>query len=159
MIRTNIIRFPINATRQVNRATKTLQHNWNKPPNPAASRGMPPVLACQSVVDSTVGPYGVADLLYPRLRGPQHRLVLFDVNRHDALGSVQRPAAGALIDRLAQQGRGYTLDVVTNTSSKDRRVSVRRLTPGGGLSVRHTAMEWPGNVGFCRSRRTALSAG
>jgi hypothetical protein len=69
--------------------------------------------------------------------------VLFDVNRHDALGSVQRPAAHALIDRLATGPRGYTLDVVTNTNSHDRRVSVRHMTPDGGLGVRDTALEWP----------------
>lgn len=135
--------FPINATRQVNRATKTLQHHLEEAAESGRIAQMPPVIAFQSVVDSTVGPDGVADLLFARLRGPQHRLVLFDVNRHDALGSVQRPAAGALIDRLTRSARGYTLDVVTNTSSRDRRVSVRNLTPDGRLSVRDTALEWP----------------
>jgi len=135
--------FPVNATRQVNRATKILQAELEKASESGRIARMPPVLAFQSVVDSTVGPYGVADLLFARLRGPQHRLVLFDVNRHDALGSVQRPAAHALIDRLARSSRGYTLDVVTNTSSRDRRVIVRNLTPDGRLSARDTVMEWP----------------
>ena len=135
--------FPINATRQVNRATRTLQHNLDKAAESGRIAEMPPILAFQSVVDSTVGPYGVADLLFARLQGAQHRLVLFDVNRHDALGSVQRPAARALIDRLTRSSRGYTLDVVTNTSTKDRRISVRNLTPDGRLSVRDTAMDWP----------------
>jgi alpha-beta hydrolase superfamily lysophospholipase len=135
--------FPVNATRQVNRATKALQHNLAKAAESGRIAEMPPVLAFQSVVDSTVGPYGVADLLFARLRGAQHRLVLFDVNRVDALGSVQRPAARALIDRLAAGARGYTLDVVTNTSTKESRVSVRNLTPEGRLSVRDTALEWP----------------
>jgi alpha-beta hydrolase superfamily lysophospholipase len=138
--------FPINATRQVNRATRTLQHHLAKAADSGRIAEMPPILAFQSVVDSTVGPYGVADLLFARLRGPQHRLVLFDVNRVDALGSVQRPAARALIDRLASGARGYTLDVVTNTSTKDRRVSVRNLTPDGRLAVRDTAMEWPATL-------------
>jgi alpha-beta hydrolase superfamily lysophospholipase len=135
--------FPVNATRQVNRATKILQAELEKASESGRIAKMPPVLAFQSVVDSTVGPYGVADILFPRLHGPQHRLVLFDVNRQDALGSIQRPAAHDLIDRLARSSRGYTLDVVTNTSSKDRRVSVRNLTPDGRLGVRDTAMEWP----------------
>jgi len=135
--------FPINATRQVNRATKTLQYELEQAVESGRIAKMPPILAFQSVVDSTVGPYGVVDLLFARLHGPQHRLVLFDVNRHDALGSVQRPAARALIDRLASGARGYTLDVVTNTSTKERRVSVRNLTPDSRLTVRDTAMEWP----------------
>jgi hypothetical protein len=69
--------------------------------------------------------------------------MLFDVNRHDALGSVQRPGAGALIERLTKGARGYTLDVVTNASRNDRRVRVKRLTPDGGFSVIDTALEWP----------------
>jgi esterase/lipase len=135
--------FPINATRQVNRATKDLQYELEKAEESGRIARMPPVIAWQSVVDSTVGPNGVVDLLYARLHGPQHRLVLFDVNRHDALGSVQRPGAGALIDRLTKGGRGYTLDVVTNTATNDRHVSVRQMTPDGRLTVRDTALEWP----------------
>jgi len=135
--------FPINATRQVNRATKILQSELAKAAESGRIAQMPPVIAWQSVVDSTVGPDGVASLLFARLRGPQHRLVLFDVNRHDALGSVQRPAAGALIDRLKNGARGYTLDVVTNTNTNDRSVSVRHLMPDGRFSVRNTALEWP----------------
>ncbi len=135
--------FPINATRQVNKATKILQADLEKASESGRIARMPPVIAFQSVVDSTVGPDGVADILFSRLRGPQHRLVLFDVNRQDALGSVQRPAAGVLIDRLTKGARAYTLDVVTNTNSHDRRVSVRHMTPDGGLGVRDTALEWP----------------
>lgn len=135
--------FPVNATKQVNRATRNLQYELEKAAESGLIAKMPPVIAFQSVVDSTVGPNGVADLLFARLRGAQHRLVLFDVNRHDALGSVQRPAAGALINRLIANPRSYTLDVVTNLNNKDRRVSVRHLTPGGGLAVRDTDLEWP----------------
>jgi len=135
--------FPINATRQVNRATKTLQHELERASESGRIAKMPPVIAFQSVVDATVGPNGVADILFARLHGPQHRLVLFDVNRHDALGSVQRPAASALIDRLTKSARGYTLNVVTNANRSDRRVSVRQLTPDGGVSVRDTNLEWP----------------
>lgn len=135
--------FPINATRQVNRATKALQYELEEASTSGLIARMPPVIAWQSVVDATVGPDGVADLLYSRLRGAQHRLVLFDVNRRDALGSIQRPAAGALIDRLASGARGYSLDVVTNRGGSDRRVSVRQLSPDGSVNVRDTPLEWP----------------
>lgn len=135
--------FPINATRQVNRATKALQYDLGQAVETGRIAQMPPVIAWQSVVDSTVGPQGVANILFARLGGPKHRLVLFDVNRHDVLGSVQRPAAGALIDRLTTGARGYTLDVVSNTNSKVRRISVRHLTPDGAVRVRDTTLEWP----------------
>mgnify|MGYP002682679464 CR=1 FL=1 len=75
---------------------------------------IPPVVTWQSVVDSTVGSVGAAETLYGRLSGPGHRLVLFDVNRHRYLASVQRPQAGELIERLLRQQRGYELDIVGN---------------------------------------------
>ena len=71
---------------------------------------MPPVITCQSVVDSTVAGVVAVYILYPHLDGPQHRLVLFDVNGHQGLSSVQRPESNALIDALSQATRGYTLD-------------------------------------------------
>ena len=107
---------------------------------------MPPVVAWQSVVDSTVGAVGVADKLYARLQGPGHRLVMFDVNRQEALRSVLRPGARALIERLVRGPRGYTLEVVTNADPGSSRVSVLRLAPDGVQTVRDTALAWPGNL-------------
>ncbi|HET7065516.1 MAG TPA: alpha/beta fold hydrolase [Rudaea sp.] len=135
--------FAINATRQVSRATRTLQESLVKAVESGRIERMPPVVTWQSVVDATVGADGVADVLYARLSGAAHRLVLFDVNRQGAVGSVQRPGAGALIERLSKAPHAYTLDIVANTSEQDRRVSVRHLAPGGGVSVRETNLEWP----------------
>jgi alpha-beta hydrolase superfamily lysophospholipase len=135
--------FTINATRQVSRATRMLQESLVNAAESGRIEQMPPVVTWQSVVDATVGADGVADVLYARLRGAAHRLVLFDVNRQGAVGSVQRPGAGALIERVSAARRGYTLDVVMNTSAQERSVSVRRLTPDGGVSVRETNLQWP----------------
>jgi len=135
--------FAINATRQVSRSTRTLQESLARAVESGRIAQMPPVVAWQSVVDATVGANGVADVLYARLHGAEHRLVLFDVNRQGAVGSVQRPGAGALIERLSNAPRAYTLDVVFNTSTEGRNVSVRRLTPDDSVSVRETDLQWP----------------
>ena len=135
--------FAVNATRQVNRATHTLQESLAKAVESGRIKNMPPVVTWQSVVDATVGADAVADVLYARLHGAAHRLVLFDVNRIGAVGSVQRPGAGALIERLSAAPRPYTLDVVTNTNAQTREVSARRLTPDGGDSARQTSLQWP----------------
>ncbi len=135
--------FPVNASRQVNRATKSLQESLLRASASGRLAQMPPVVTWQSVVDSTVGSGGVADRLYARLNGSGHRLVLFDVNRQQALNSVQRPQAGAMIERLLKGKHGYVLDVVSNTSPESSRVSLRRLTPNGEASVRETEQEWP----------------
>jgi len=135
--------FPINATKQVNRATRDLQYALQTAADSGRIARMPPILAWQSVVDSTVGADGVADVLFSRLRDPRNRLVLFDVNRNAALGSLQRPGSAALIDRLTAGARGYTLDIVTNATRKDRRVVRRRLTPDGRATQFDTTLEWP----------------
>ncbi len=53
--------FPINATRRVNRATKTLQHHLDKAAESGRIAKMPPVLAFQSVVDLD----GRSDMAWP----------------------------------------------------------------------------------------------
>jgi hypothetical protein len=100
----------------------------------------------QSVVDSTVGSDGVADRLYARLKGPKHRLVMFDINRLPDLRGVARPAARALIDRLQAGPRGYTLDIVSNAETSSPRVDVLRLAPDGGREMRATTLDWPASL-------------
>ena len=138
--------FAINATRQVSRSTRTLQESLAKALESGRIDQMPPIVTWQSVVDATVGANGVADVLYARLHGAAHRLVLFDVNRQGAVGSIQRPGAGALIERLSNAPRAYMFDVVMNTSPQERKVSVRRLAPDGSVSTRETDLQWPENL-------------
>jgi alpha-beta hydrolase superfamily lysophospholipase len=135
--------FPVNASRQVNRATRALHRSLASARESGRLAQMPPVVTWQSVVDSTVGSAGVADRLYANLDGAGHRLVLFDVNREKQLASVQRPQAGAMIERLAQGKRGYVLEVVSNTDPGGAGVSVRHLAPDGTASVRDTGLTWP----------------
>ncbi|HQR69667.1 MAG TPA: alpha/beta fold hydrolase [Burkholderiaceae bacterium] len=135
--------FPVNASRQVNRATKTLQRALERARKSGAIARMPAVTAWQSVVDSTVGSTGTVDVLFSALSGPQHRLVLFDVNRGESFASVQRPAARALIERVAGGPRGYTLDIVTNSDRERERVVLHRLLPDGTRTPIETDLTWP----------------
>jgi hypothetical protein len=135
--------FPVNASRQVNRATRELQRALARERAAGRLTQVPPVVAWQSVVDSTVGSNGVVNTLFAQLRGPQHRLVMFDVNRSSAFQSVQRPAARQLLERTAQAPRGYTLDIVTNHDVEQERIVVQRLAPDGKVTTRSTALAWP----------------
>ena len=138
--------FPVNASRQVNRSTRALQESLLRARETGRLKHLPPVVTWQSVVDSTVGSLGVAERLYGHLDGAGHRLVLFDVNRHKILASVQRPQAGELIDHLTRQARGYALEVVTNASPEAAGVSVRHLAPDGAESVSDSGLTWPNNL-------------
>jgi alpha-beta hydrolase superfamily lysophospholipase len=135
--------FPVNASRQVNRATKALQRALVRAREGGRIAQMPPVTAWQSVVDSTVGASGTVDVLFAALHGPQHRLVLFDVNRNEAFSSVQRPAARTLIERTVRAARRYSLDLVTNPDRQQEQVVVHRLAPDGTLQEQATGLAWP----------------
>lgn len=55
--------FPVNATRQVNRAARKLRHSLVNAKDSGNINKMPPVIAWQSIVDATVGAQGVATIL------------------------------------------------------------------------------------------------
>jgi alpha-beta hydrolase superfamily lysophospholipase len=137
--------FPVNASRQINRATRALQRALEDAQRAGRLAQLPPVVTWQSVVDSTVGSTGVVDQVYARLRGPAHRLVVFDINRAAELGGVARPAARSLIERIERAPRGYTLDLVSNARQQPR-IAVRRLAPDGAAELRATALDWPANL-------------
>lgn len=138
--------FPVNASRQVNRATRTLRASILRAHERKRIAELPPIVTWQSVVDSTVGATGTAETLYGRLAGNGHRLVLFDVNRHRYLASVQRPQARELIDRLRQQRRGYTLDIVGNNDPDDTGIAVRHIAPDNSETRETPDLKWPNNL-------------
>jgi hypothetical protein len=138
--------FPVNAARQINRATRALQRSLADAEQGGRLAQLPPVVAWQSVVDSTVGSNGVANRLFARLQGSQHRLVLFDINRLPELRGVARPAAHALIERLATGPRGYSLDIVSNADTRTSRIGVWRLAPDGRRQDLPTALDWPASL-------------
>ena len=138
--------FPVNASRQVNRATRALHRALASARESGRLAQMPPVVTWQSVVDSTVGSAGVADRLYANLDGAGHRLVLFDVNRHKELASVQRPQAGAMIQRLLEGKRGYELEVIGNATPEALGLGVRSFAPDGAVTEHETGLSWPASI-------------
>jgi alpha-beta hydrolase superfamily lysophospholipase len=138
--------FPVNASRQVNRSTRALQESLLLARESGRIKQLPPIVTWQSVVDSTVGSLGVAETLYGQLDGADHQLVLFDVNRQRVLASVQRPQAGELIERLAQQTRRYQLEIVGSANPDTAAINVRHLAPDGSESTRDTGLAWPSTL-------------
>ena len=138
--------FAVNASRQINRATRALQRALQEAQSAGRLAQLPPVVSWQSVVDSTVGSDGLVDQVYARLDGPAHRLVLFDLNRLPELAGVESPQPRALIDRIEAVPRAYTLDLVSNAESRLPRIAVRRLVPGAAPQLRPVALEWPGGL-------------
>ncbi|MCE2978842.1 MAG: alpha/beta fold hydrolase [Betaproteobacteria bacterium] len=138
--------FPVNAARQVNRATRSLSRSLASAVESGRIARLPSVITWQSAVDASVGATGVVDSLYARLPDARHRLVMFDVNRIAVMNGVQRPEAGALIARLHQMPRRYTLDIVTNARTGDERVDLERSTPDGTRATQETGFSWPAGL-------------
>jgi hypothetical protein len=138
--------FPVNASRQVNRATNALQGELAAAAADGRIASLPPVVTWQSVVDSTVGSAPTVDVLYARLNGAQHRLVMFDVNRSFRLASVRRPSARELIERVARGERRYTLELVSNASPETLDIALYLLAPGKPVETVPTGLAWPSDL-------------
>jgi alpha-beta hydrolase superfamily lysophospholipase len=106
--------FPVNATRQVRQATLALQARLQRAAQQGRLRELPPLIAWQSLVDSTIGARPLIDRVFARLDDPAHRLVLFDVNRYRGLAPVSSEAPRLLRERVLAQPRRWQLTLVTN---------------------------------------------
>jgi hypothetical protein len=145
------VSFPVNASRQVLIATRRLQRQLLDAEQAGRLGQLPSVVAFQSVVDSTTGANGVTTTVFGRLKGAQHRLVLFDVNRHQRFDLVRRPASGALVEDVtrgfATGARQHTLVLVTNRARDTEEVEVREYTPGQAQpTVTVPGLSWPINL-------------
>ncbi len=145
------VSFPVNASRQVLKATRRLQRQLSDAEAAGRLGQLPSVVAFQSAVDSTTGTHGVTTTVFGRLRGAQHRLMLFDLNRHQRFDLVRRPAARTLVDAVTQGvstgTRQHTLTVITNRAPDTEEVEVREYTPGQAQpTVTLPGLSWPVNL-------------
>lgn len=73
--------FPVNAARQSWLLTKALQEQIGREARENRLANLPPVLAFQSVMDSTVSTRAVVSGLFDQLPANGSELVVFDINR------------------------------------------------------------------------------
>jgi hypothetical protein len=111
-------------------------------------KGLPPMLAFVSTVDSTVQAPAVVDSLLGRLAPAGHELVLFDVNR---LAVVQPllVADPAPFTRAIQAQRQRPLTLITNASPHTMSVMERRAAAGSATAVETPLdLAWPRSFPF-----------
>ncbi len=145
------VSFPVNASRQVLNATRRLQRQLLDAEQAGRLDAMPSVIAFQSAVDSTTGTHGVTTTVFGRLRDPRHRLVLFDVNRHQRFDLVRRPTSGALVQQVTggytDGTRRHTLVLLTNRARDTEDIDVRTYAPGTREPlVSQPGLAWPVNL-------------
>ena len=140
--------FPWHAAGVTQRLTSTLVRRVARLADSGPVRGLPPILAFVSTVDSTVQADKVVDALLGRLAPEGHELVLFDVNRLSVVQPLLIDDPGPLTRRLRKQPqRPYALSLVTNATPQTAHVVERRV-PAGAVDAVDTPLgvEWPRNV-------------
>ncbi|MCE1557755.1 alpha/beta hydrolase, partial [Enterobacter hormaechei] len=130
--------FPVNAARQSWLLTQALHEQINRDVYDHKLAQLPPILAFQSVMDSTVSTRAVVSGLFDQLPANGSELVVFDINQAGSFRPLFRPSSWtAVADLLPEAKRRYSVTIVTN-ASPDRFDMVAKTTPAG--STRETVM-------------------
>jgi alpha-beta hydrolase superfamily lysophospholipase len=142
--------FPVNATRQVHAATRRLQQQLEEGAQRGQLMQLPPIVAWQSLVDSTIGTRPLVDLVFARLQGTEasrHQLVLFDVNTFQGLEPVANPAPRTLREELLARQRDWRLTLVGNADPGTLAVAERNIAAApDGATPSDGALRWPQDV-------------
>lgn len=140
--------FPVNGARQSWQLTQALQQQIRRYAYKQSLTALPPVLAFQSVMDSTVSTRAVVDMLFNLLPSNGSELVIFDINQAASLRPFLRPGAYLSVDALLPPPpRRYTTTVVTNASAQTLKTVARRL-PAGAVAAQITPLTtpWPADI-------------
>jgi alpha-beta hydrolase superfamily lysophospholipase len=141
--------FAINAGDQVHRLTAEIRRLLAEAKQQDRLLELPPILAFQSLVDATVSTPALVQGLFAHLpRKGGHELVLFDVNRRvAALSLLRSDPADTFRPMLEDRSLPFALCVVSNASSKSRRVSSFCREPGDAEQIdRPLGLSWPDHV-------------
>lgn len=140
--------FPVNAARQSWLLTKALQEQIGRAAREQRLGQLPPVLAFQSVMDSTVSTRAVVTGLFDQLPANGSELVVFDINQAASFRPLFKPSSWTATSALLPVAqRRYSVTVVTNADERSFS-TVAKTTPAG--STRETvvpiAQSWPQDV-------------
>jgi len=123
--------FPVKAARQSYLLTDILQQQIIKEAKSGRLSQLPPLLAFQSVVDSTVSTRAVVTALFNQLPANGSQLVLIDINRSAYVGPLLRPSSETAVERLLPPApRRYQTTVITN-AAPDQAATVAQITAAG----------------------------
>ena len=155
--------FPANAAWQTDRLTRTLQPQIARLAADGRLAALAPVLAFQSVLDSTVLTQALIDRLFALLPANGSQLVLFDRNRASPLAGLLRPAAMAAPEALLPPGpHRFQLSIIGNAPDMaegwERRLAAGMLAeslhatglnyPAEFYSLSHVALPFPSDDGL-----------
>jgi len=140
--------FPVNAANQIHTLTGVLRSALDDAGERGRLAEMPRVVVFQSIVDSTITAREVVSGLLARLPRAGHELVVFDVNRIDAIQGLI--AAGPLADLetiRSATNQPFRLTLI-GSSGPDTREVAAYTREAGAAAVAKTelGLEWPNTV-------------
>lgn len=140
--------FAVNAGDQVYRITNEIRSGIESLGAAGKLNRFPPVLAFQSIVDSTVSTNAVVDGLFAKLPSGGHELVLFDINRLSEVEHVLiKDPKETIVAKLNDPDLSFAISLVTNASEKSRDIIVLQKIPGTSTIARKPLdMKWPFNL-------------
>lgn len=140
--------FPAHAAQQTAELTGAIQSAVRKASEAGTIRGLPPILAFVSLVDSTVETWATIDKLYAYLGENGSELVLFDLNREAVVRAfLRRDYEAAVAALFRDTTRPYRLSLVTNANPASAEV-VDRTAPPHSVDIREMPLDlsWPPQV-------------
>ncbi|MGH8491991.1 MAG: alpha/beta hydrolase [Moraxellaceae bacterium] len=141
--------FAVNAGEQIWRLTRRIHEQMTALAGPEGVKGLPPVLAFQSVADATVSAPAVVDSFYQKLAPEAGKeLVLFDANRITSTRPLLRPALFAVRDKLLKgMPLPFDLTVVSNASTESSEVAAwRRPRQSATAAPQPLGLRWPAGM-------------
>ncbi|MCA9160163.1 MAG: hypothetical protein KDA72_17635, partial [Planctomycetales bacterium] len=138
--------WPMNASVQAWSVTQAVERQLSKLEKAGRMKEMPPVLAMQSVVDSTIIVPKLITTLFDRLTSASSELFLFDINRMDKFMNLfNRSFEHAIFSKLKLTDMPFTLSVLKNANSDSRQMLLQ--TRNGKLwTETMTDYSWPAGV-------------
>ena len=137
--------FPANAALQSWRLSTEVQAQILRLGTAGRLKGLPPVIAFQSLVDATVSTAAVVQALFDQLDANGSELVLFDINRLSGIEPFIDPSAATILSRLTDASpRRYGRSLVTNADQNSLDVVERAIRPDQTeIATRPLGLAWP----------------
>jgi esterase/lipase len=140
--------FTANAAVQVYRLTRRIQAQFDAVGGGGPVKGMPPILAFESVADATVSAPAVVNALFRRLAPEGHEAVFFDMNRRAQAQPLFDPAVLAVRAGLLDgPALPFDLTAITNADEQSSQVVALHRAAGSTTVERlPTGLEWPRQI-------------
>ena len=139
--------WPMNASLQAWLVTQSVERQLSKLHQAGRMKEMPPILAMQSVVDSTIIVPKLISALFDRLTAASSELFLFDINRMEKLSNLFNLSfEREIIPQLQRTDLPYTLSIMKNVNADSRKIVVQ-TRHGESWQESVTDMSWPAGVG------------